>query len=101
MDGPIAEEFRALIKEINIGQTYEKALENLVERVKSNDLELMVIAVLIQRQTGEICEILDSISSTIRERVKIKGEIKTVTAQGRMSGLVISLLPVALTGFCF
>lgn len=97
MTGPIAQEFSAMLREINLGLTTEKALENLVNRVKSDDLELIVTAVLIQRQVGgNLSEVLDSISSTIRERIKIKGEIKTVTAQGRVSGLVISLLPPVL-----
>ncbi len=97
MTGPIAEEFSLLQKEVNLGLTTEKALENLVARVKSDDLELVVIAVLIQRQVGgNLAEILDNISSTIRERIKIKGEVKTVTAQGRASGFIISLLPVGL-----
>lgn len=97
MTGPIAEEFLLMQKEINLGLTTEKALENLVDRVSSDDLELIVTAVLIQRQVGgNLAEVLDNISSTIRERIKIKGEVKTVTAQGRMSGLIISLLPVVL-----
>ncbi|MDP4182890.1 MAG: type II secretion system F family protein [Bacillota bacterium] len=97
MTGPISEEFGLLQKEVNLGLTTEKALENLVGRIKSDDLELVVIAVLIQRQIGgNLAEILDNISSTIRERVKIKGEVKTVTAQGRASGFIISILPVGL-----
>jgi len=97
MTGPISEEFAYVQKEINLGVTTEKALENLVARVDSDDLELVVIAVLIQRQIGgNLSEVLDNISSTIRERISIKGEIKTVTAQGRMSGLIISLLPPGL-----
>lgn len=97
MTGPIAEEFQVLLKEINFGLTTEKAFENLVARVSSDDLELLVTAVLIQRQTGgNLSEVLDNISTTIRERVKIKGEIKTLTAQGRISGWIISLLPVGL-----
>lgn len=97
MTGPMAEEFALLQKEVNLGLTTERALENLVERVKSDDLELVVIAVMIQRQVGgNLAEILDNISSTIRERVKIKGEVRTVTAQGRTSGYIISLLPVGL-----
>ena len=63
----------------------------------ADDVELMVTAVLIQRQIGgNLAEILDNISNTIRQRVKMKGEIKTLTAQGRISGIVISLLPVGL-----
>ncbi|NLD50919.1 MAG: secretion system protein [Clostridiaceae bacterium] len=97
MTGPMSEEFAFLQKEVNFGTTTEKALENLVNRVRSDDLELVVTAVLIQRQIGgNLAEVLDNISSTIRERIRIKGEVKTVTAQGRISGLIISLMPVAL-----
>lgn len=97
MTGPIAEEFGLLQKEISFGASTEKALENMVNRVGSDDLELVITAVLIQRQVGgNLAEVLDNISSTIRERIKIKGEVKTITAQGRMSGLIISILPVAL-----
>ena len=99
MTGPIAEEFIKLQKEINFGVNTETALENMVARVGSDDLELMVTAVLIQRQIGgNLAEILDNISSTIRQRVKMKGEIKTLTAQGRMSGWVIGGLPFVLAG---
>ncbi|KNY25098.1 type II secretion system F family protein [Pseudobacteroides cellulosolvens] len=97
MTGPIAEEFAFMQKEVNLGLTTEKALENLVARIKSDDLELVVTAVLIQRQVGgNLSEVLDNISTTIRERVKIKGEVKTVTAQGRASGFIISILPLVL-----
>ncbi len=97
MSGPIAEEFGILQKEVNLGLNTEKALENLVVRVKSEDLELVVTAVMIQRQVGgNLAEVLDKITETIRDRVKIKGELKAITAQGRISGLVISLLPLIL-----
>lgn len=97
MTGPIAEEFLLLQKEINLGLPVERAFENLVKRVSSDDLELVITAVLIQRQIGgNLAEVLDNISSTIRDRVKIKGEVRTITAQGRMSGLIISLLPLIL-----
>lgn len=97
MTGPISEEFGTLQKEINLGQTTEKALENMASRVSSEDLELVVTAVMIQRQVGgNLSEVLDNITATIRDRVRIKNELKTVTAQGRMSGWVISLLPVIL-----
>jgi tight adherence protein B len=97
MTGPIAEEFATLQKEINLGLTTEKALDNMASRVKSDDLELVITAVMIQRQVGgNLAEVLDNITSTIRDRVKIIGEIKTVTAQGRMSGWVISLLPAIM-----
>lgn len=97
MTGPISEEFTLLQKELNLGVSTEKALENIVARVLSDDLELVITAVLIQRQVGgNLSEVLDNISSTIRERLKIKGEIRTVTAQGKMSGMIISLMPVGL-----
>lgn len=97
MTGPISEEFSQMQKEINLGLTTEKALENLVARVLSDDLELVVTAVLIQRQVGgNLSEVLDNITSTIRERLKIKRDVKTLTAQGRMSATVIAVLPPAL-----
>ncbi len=99
MTGPITEEFIKLQKEINFGVNTETALENMVDRVGSEDLELMVTAILIQRQVGgNLAEILDNISSTIRQRIKMKGEIKSLTAQGRMSGLIIGGLPFVLAG---
>ncbi len=97
MTGPVADEFAKLQKEISLGVNTETALENMVNRVGSDDLELMVTAVLIQRQVGgNLAEILDNISGTIRQRIRAKGEIKTLTAQGRMSGIIIALLPFLL-----
>lgn len=94
---PVSLEFQHILKEINLGVSTEKALESLGKRVQSQDLELIIMAVLIQRQTGgNLSEILDNISETIRSRIKIKGEIKILTAQGRISGLIISLLPLTL-----
>jgi tight adherence protein B len=97
LKGPVADEFTKLQKEISLGVNTETALENMVDRVGSDDLELMVTAVLIQRQIGgNLAEILDNISETIRQRIRAKGEIRTLTAQGRMSGWIISLLPFFL-----
>ncbi|HBR02320.1 MAG TPA: secretion system protein [Ruminiclostridium sp.] len=97
MKGPVADEFAKVQKEISLGVNTETALENMVSRVGSDDLELMVIAVLIQRQIGgNLSEVLDNISDTIRQRIRTKGEIKTLTAQGRMSGIIIALLPFIL-----
>jgi tight adherence protein B len=99
---PISTEFGRVIREVNLGLPFEQALENLVRRVKSDDLELMVTAISIQYQVGgNLAEILDSIAYTIRERVRIKGEIRTLTAQQRMSGYVVAFLPIGLTGFLF
>jgi tight adherence protein B len=96
---PISTEFGRVIREVNLGLPFDEALENMVRRVRSDDLELMVTAISIQHQVGgNLAEILDSIAFTIRERVRIKGEIKTLTAQQRMSGYVVGFLPLGLTG---
>ncbi len=97
---PIAHEFERVVKETNLGATTENALMELGQRVESDDLDLVITAVLIQREIGgNLSEILDNISNTIRERVRIKGEIKALTAQGRISGILIALLPVILLIF--
>jgi len=81
---------------------FEQAMENMVRRVRSDDLELMATAINIQHTVGgNLAEILDSIAFTIRERVRIKGEIRTLTAQQRLSGYVVGFLPIALAGFLF
>ncbi|RQD72260.1 MAG: secretion system protein [Tindallia sp. MSAO_Bac2] len=100
MPDPIAKEFNRTFREVNLGTSTEKALQNLAHRVNSDDLDLVVTAVLIQRQVGgNLAEVLDKIAGTIRERVRIQGEIRTLTAQGRISGLIIGLLPVILALF--
>lgn len=99
---PIATEFGRVIREVNLGLSFDTALENMVRRVKSDDLELMATAISIQHTVGgNLAEILDSIAFTIRERVRIKGEINTLTAQQRLSGYVVGFLPIALAGFLF
>src|SRR3954454_15316802 len=99
---PISTEFGRVIREVNLGLPFEQALENMVRRVKSDDLELMATAISIQHTVGgNLAEILDSIAYTIRERVRIKGEIRTLTAQQRLSGYVVGFLPIGLAGFLF
>jgi len=99
---PISTEFGRVIREVNLGLSFDVALENMVRRVRSEDLELMATAISIQHTVGgNLAEILDSIAYTIRERVRIKGEIKTLTAQGRLSGYVVGFLPIGLAGFLF
>ncbi len=94
---PIATEFGRVIREVNLGLPFEQALENMVRRVRSDDLELMATAISIQHTVGgNLAEILDSIAYTIRERVRIKAEIGTLTAQGRMSGYLVAFLPIAI-----
>lgn len=99
---PITVEFGRVVREVNLGLAFEVALENMVRRVRSDDLELMATAITIQHQVGgNLAEILDSIAFTIRERVRIKGEIRTLTAQQRMSGYVVAFLPIGLVGVLF
>jgi tight adherence protein B len=99
---PVSVEFARVIREVNLGLPFEQAMENMVRRVRSDDLELMATAISIQHTVGgNLAEILDSIAFTIRERVRIKGEIRTLTAQQRLSGYVVAGLPIALTGFLF
>ncbi len=99
---PINIEFGRVIREVNLGLAFDVALENMVRRVRSDDLELMVTAIAIQHQVGgNLAEILDTISHTIRERVRIKGEIRSLTAMQRMSGYLVAFLPIGLTGIIF
>jgi tight adherence protein B len=99
---PISTEFGRVIREVNLGLPFDTALENMVKRVRSEDFELMATAIAIQHQVGgNLAEILDSIAFTIRERVRIKGEIRALTAQQRMSGYVVGGLPFALAVFIF
>jgi tight adherence protein B len=99
---PISTEFARVIREVNLGLAFDEALENMVRRVRSDDLELMATAISIQHNVGgNLAEILDSIAYTIRERVRIKGEIRTLTAQQRLSGYVVGFLPIGLAGFLF
>lgn len=97
MPPPIGIEFGRVCNEIRYGATMEEALNNMVDRVKSPDLMLVVSAVLIQRTTGgNLSEILTTISQTIKDRIQIKGEISSITAQGRMSGMIIGALPICI-----
>ena len=95
---PISDEFHRVVQEMQIGISMEKALDNLLRRIPSDDLDFVITAINVQREVGgNLSEILDTISFTIRERVRIKGEIRVMTAQVRTSGTVLSLIPVFLT----
>ena len=97
MQPPISVEFARTVKETNLGIPMEDALVSMAKRVNSKEFDLVITSVLIQRQVGgNLAEILDNIARTIRERVRIRNEIKTLTAQGRVSGLIIGLLPFGL-----
>ncbi len=97
MPPPISEEFRRVVQEMQIGIPIERALEHLLRRIPSDDLDLVVTAILVQREVGgNLAEILETISSTIRERVRILGEIRTLTAQVRLSGNILALAPIVV-----
>lgn len=92
---PISDEFRRVVQEVQLGVTTEKALDNLVRRIPSDDLDLVVTAIKVQREVGgNLAEILDTISHTIRERVRLKGEIRVLTAQMKFSGTFLAALPI-------
>ncbi|HEX6777237.1 MAG TPA: type II secretion system F family protein, partial [Ktedonobacterales bacterium] len=94
---PMATEFERVVREVGLGLSPEEALANLVRRIQSDDLELMVTAINVQREVGgNLAEILETISTTIRERVKLKGEIKVLTSQQQYSGYIIAAMPVVL-----
>lgn len=98
MDAPMGREVQLVVNEVNLGNTLESALDNMQRRVASPDFELVVTAVLIQRQVGgDLASILDTISETIAERVRMRREVMTLTAQGRLSGWVLAAVPFALS----
>lgn len=102
MPPPTSEEFRRVVIELGLGVPLEQALDNMLRRVPSADLDLLITAINVQHEVGgNLAEILDIISYTIRERVRIQGEIKTLTAQGEISGYVISGLPFFLTAILY
>lgn len=99
---PISDEFKKVLKENQFGKPIEEALLNMSDRTQDEDIDMFVTALIIQRQVGgNLSETLDTISNTIRDRVKVKGEIKTLTSQGKLSAIVISILPIALACIIF
>jgi len=94
MRDPIADEFRIAFDEVNFGMSMSEALLNLANRVPSTDVRYFVIAVMIQRETGgNLAELLGNISNIIRERIKLLGQVRVLSAEGRMSAWVLGLLP--------
>lgn len=97
MPDPIAYEFGKTIREMHYGMPFEEALTRLGRRMKNKDLDLMISAVIIQGKVGgNLAELIDIIGETIKDRVKIKRDIKTMTSAGKLSGLILGLLPVVL-----
>ena len=94
---PMSEEFAILQQQLRVGMSFESALESMSERVGSDDLTLVTTAILISRKTGgNVTEIFDKIAETIRGRMRIERKVKTLTAQGRMQGIIVSAMPLFL-----
>ncbi len=95
MPAPAGREFATVVRDVKLGRTLMDALADLLDRVESDDLRLIVTSMRIQSETGgNLAEILDTVSETIRERVRIKGELRALTSQQRMAGYVLAALPV-------
>lgn len=102
MPNPIADEFRRVVQEISLGVPTERALDNLLRRIPSDDLDLVITAMNVQREVGgNLAEILDTISHTIRERVRIKGEIRVLTSQVMYSGRFLAMMPLFVIGILY
>ena len=98
LPSPISDEFKRVVQEMQIGIPMENALDNLLRRIPSDDLDFVITAINVQREVGgNLSEILDNISFTIRERIRIKGEVRVLTSQVRTSGTVLSIIPFGLT----
>ncbi len=99
MKDPLAIEFKRTINDINVGASFEDSLLALNQRVQSKDLDIAITAILIQRTVGgNLSEILETVAHTMRERSRIRGELKTLTAQQKMSGYVVGGLPIFIIG---
>lgn len=102
LDSPIKDEFSRIVRDNSIGKTLDEALMDFSERTDDEDIDMLITALIIQRKVGgNLAEILDTIGDTIRDRMRIRGEVKTLTAQGRMSAIIISLLPFGVALFIF
>jgi tight adherence protein B len=102
MPEPMASEFGRVLKETALGYSLSDALDHLVERVQNDDLELVVTAVHIQSEVGgSLADVLETISRTIRERIQLKGQIRAMTSQQRITGSMLSGLPVVVGAALF
>jgi len=96
-EAPIAQEFSMFLQQLRIGVTFEEAIEDMDRRIGSEDLTLMIQSIEIARQTGgNLTEVFDRIAATIRERQRIEGKIKSLTAQGKLQGMVVGAMPLLL-----
>jgi len=102
LPAPICDEFRRVVQEMQLGVPMQQSLDNLLRRIPSEDLDLVVTAINVQREVGgNLAEVLDTISYTIRERVRIKGEIRVLTTQVMYSGRFLSLMPLIVMAILY
>lgn len=102
MPPPISDEFKRVVQEMQLGLPMDRSLDNLLRRIPSDDLDLVIAAMNVQREVGgNLAEILDTISHTIRERVRIKGEIRVLTSQVMYSGKFLALMPLLILAALF
>ena len=97
MPAPLSQEYKLFLKEVKLGVLQEEALQNMADRVGSNDLQLVVTATNVSKQLGgNMAEMYDIISTTIRERFRLEGRIRSLTAQGKLQGWVVGSMPLIL-----
>ena len=100
MQPPLSQEFQMTLREMEMGLPLETALKHMVERTKNDDVKILVSAILISSQVGaNLADVIDSIAGTIRERIELREQVGVLTAQGKLSGMIVGLLPVALVLF--
>jgi tight adherence protein B len=102
MPEPVSDEFKILSDELTFGMDFDSSMLNFMTRVDTPDVRFLCTALTIQKETGgNLSEVLDGLQKTIRERFRILGQVKTLTAQGKLSGLIVGILPLALCAFLY
>ena len=97
MENPMGQEMRLLVQEMRVGVGMEEALHHLAERMPGDDLDLLITSILISREVGgNLTEVFDNIANTIRDRLRLQGKIRALTAQGKLQGMVVAMLPIGI-----
>jgi len=100
MDNPMGQEMRLVVQEMRLGVAMEDALGHLHERMPGEDLDILITSIMISREVGgNLAEIFDTIADTIRDRHRLQGKISSLTAQGKLQGAIIGLLPIMIALF--